>query len=86
MLDSGDGPSADGEWCSVAINIVVLSSHLSGIVGTPDEGKDVPVIPVVSAIISLTGETTVSVGDRVVRDVIVVLAITTLDSIRVVIE
>lgn len=55
-------------------------------VRTPDGGKDVPVVPIVPVVISLTEETIVSVGDRVVRDVVVVHAITTAVSIRVVIE
>jgi len=80
VLDGGDGFPMDGEWCSVAIDVVV-SSNLSRVVRTPDGGKDVTVVVVVS----LTGETIVSVEDRVVRDV-VVHAVTAVVSIRVVIE
>lgn len=80
MLDGGDSPSVDGGWCSVAMDVVVVvSSDLSGIVRMLDGGKDVTVV----VVISLTGETIVSVGDRVVRDV-VVHAITTVASVRVI--
>lgn len=82
MLDGGDGSSVNGGWCSVTTDVVVVSSGLSGVVRTPDGGKDVTVVVVVSS----TGETIVSVGDRVVRDVAAVHAITTVVSIRVVIE
>lgn len=80
MLDGGDDFSVDGGWCSVATD-VVASSRLSGVVRMLDEGKDVTVVVVVS----LTEETIVSVEDRVVREAVVVHAITTV-SIRIVIE
>lgn len=81
MLDGGDGSLVVSGWYSVAMDVVVISSGLSKVVRTTDVGKDITVVVVDSS----TGEMIVSVGDRVVRDV-VVHAITTVVSVRVVIE
>jgi len=80
VLDGG-GSLVDSGWCNVAIDVVVVSSGLLGVVRTSDGGKDVTVVVVVSSM----GETIIPVGDRVVRDV-VVHAITAVVSIRIVIE
>lgn len=86
MLDGGEGSLVVSGWYSVAIDVVIVSSGLSRVVRTTDVGKDIGNDVIVVVVVSSTGETIVSVGDRVVRDVVVVHAIMTVVSIRVVIE